>query len=179
MRKLTAFLFMSLDGVVEAPDQFVRPELYADFPPLIAATIAEQDTVLLGRRTYGEWAAFWPNSDIQPFAGFINTTPKIIVSETRPAVDWPGSTLLPGALEAGIAQLKRTAGGTIGVHGSISLVRALLTAGLLDELRLIVCPVIAGHGRRLLGDTDASVQLDLISAQSTPTGLQYLVYHRR
>lgn len=176
MRKLTSFLFMSLDGVVEAPHVFVRPELYEEFPALIGETIAEQDAVLMGRTTYAEWAPYWPGSDIQPFAGFINRVPKFVVSKTLATVDWAGSTVLPGAMTAEVGALKAAVGNAIGVHGSIGLVSALLTAGLLDELRLIVCPVLAGSGRRLLPDGHDALQLDLVSARSTPSGLQYLVY---
>ena len=176
MRKLTAFLFMSLDGVVEAPHVFVRPELYAEFPTLVGETIAEQDAVLLGRTTYAEWAEFWPGSDIQPFADFINNTPKFVVSKSLVAPAWAGSSVLSGALAAAVTALKSKTGGAIGVHGSISLVTLLLLGGLLDELRLIVCPVLAGSGRRLLPDGHDALQLELVSARSTPSGLQYLVY---
>jgi dihydrofolate reductase len=179
MRKLTSFLFMSLDGVVEAPHLYVGPDLYEDFPALIGQTIAEQDGALLGRKTYEEWSGYWPASDIQPFAGFINNVLKFIVSNTLGTADWHRSTILSGPLEAEIAMLKSGEGGTIGVHGSIGLVRSLLVAGLLDEIRLIVCPVIAGSGRRLLADGDAPIQLDLTSARSTPSGLHYLIYQPR
>lgn len=179
MRKLTSYLFMSLDGVVEAPDTYVRPEAYADFSPLIDQTIAEQDTVLLGRKTYQDWSVFWPKSDIQPFSDFINNTPKFVVSNTLAKADWHRSTILSGPLDAEIAKLKHSEGGTIGVHGSISLVQSLFNAGLLDEMRFALCPVVAGKGRRLFTDRNEPIQLDLASAQSTPTGLQYLVYRPR
>lgn len=179
MRKLTSFLFMSLDGVVEAPHTYVRPELFADFPALIGQTIAEQDSVLLGRKMYEEWSGYWPSSDIQPFADFINSVPKFVFSKTRATADWHHSTVLSGPLGAEVPALKASAGGAIGVHGSISLVQSLLVAGLLDEMRFIVVPVVAGSGRRLLADRDEPIQLDLKSAQSTPSGLQYLVYHPR
>ncbi len=179
MRKLTAYLFMSLDGVVEAPHTFVRPEAYEDFPALTGPALAEQDTVLLGRKMYEEWSVYWPTSDIQPFADFINTVPKFVVSKSLAKADWRHSTILPGPLEFEIAKLKDRTGGTIGVHGSISLVQALLTAGLLDEVQLTLCPVVAGSGRRLLADGRGPIQLDLASAQSTPSGLQFLIYHPR
>ena len=179
MRKLTSFLFMSLDGVVEAPDTYVRPDLFEDFPALIGQAIAEQDTVLLGRKMYEEWSAYWPTSEIQPFSGFINNVPKFVVSKTLAAADWHRSNILSGPLDAEIARLKNGEGGTIGLHGSLSLVQSLLVAGLLDEMRFILCPVVAGRGRRLLTDRNEPIQLDLISAQSTPTGLQYLTYRPR
>jgi dihydrofolate reductase len=176
MRKLTSFLFMSLDGVVEAPQVFVRPELYEEFPALIGEIIAEQDAVLMGRTTYAEWAPFWPGSDIQPFAGFINRVPKFVVSSTLSELDWAGSHLLSGALAQSVSALKASSGGAIGVHGSIGLVSALLRCGLLDELRLIVCPALAGSGRRLLPERRQPLQLVMVAARSTPSGLQYLVY---
>ncbi|TRW14908.1 dihydrofolate reductase family protein [Glacieibacterium frigidum] len=178
MRKFTAFLFISLDGVVEAPNLFVRPNLYEDFDPLIAASIAGQDAVLLGRTMYEEWSAFWPGSDIQPFADFINAVPKFVVSRTLTHAGWPGTTILPGPFDGEMARLKTSDGGTVGVSG-IRLIQSLLVAGLLDELQFCLVPVVAGSGRRLLEGHDTPVQLDLVSAQTTRAGLQYLIYRPR
>lgn len=179
MRKLTSFLFMSIDGVVEAPERFVRQALYADFPALVGETIGEQDAVLMGRKIYEDWSVFWPTSDIQPFADFINAVPKFVVSSTLATAYWDGTTILPGPLDDAIATLKAGTGGTIGVHGSISLISTLMVAGHLDEMRFILCPVVAGSGRRLLADSHGPIQFDLESARSTPTGLSYLVYRPR
>jgi dihydrofolate reductase len=179
MRKLVSFLFISLDGVVEAPDKYVRPEAYEDLPDLIGQTVAQQDAVLLGRRTYEEWAAFWPTADIEPFAPFINDTPKFVVSRTLQQVSWNRATLIGDDLPAEIARLKMQPGKSIGVHGSISLTQSLLLAGLLDELRFVQAPTIAGNGRRLLEHGGPPVQLDLQSSPTTQTGLQYLVYSPR
>ena len=82
MRKLTSFLFISLDGVVESPNTFVRPNVFDDISELIRETIAEQDTILLGRKMYQEWSQYWPGSKIEPFASFINNYPKFVVSST-------------------------------------------------------------------------------------------------
>jgi len=179
MRKLVAYLIMSLDGVVDAPDTFVRPELYGDFTALIAETIAEQDAILLGRKMYEEWAGFWPGSTIEPFASFINQHPKYVVTGTLRELAWPGSVPLTGDLAVAIGQLKQQAGKAIGVHGSVSLVQSLLSTGLVDELRIVQVPAIAGHGRRLLEQPGAALQWDLQSARSTPTGMQFLVYTPR
>lgn len=179
MRKLKSFLFISLDGVVESPDTFVRPDVYADFPELISETIAEQDAVLLGRKMYEEWSQFWPDSKIEPFASFINSNQKFVVSNTLANLEWHHSTLLGGDLAGAITTLKTKPGKTIGVHGSISLVQSLLLMGLLDELCFVQAPVIAGHGRRLLDHQGAAQQLDLQYSRATPTGLQYLVYTPR
>jgi dihydrofolate reductase len=174
MRKLTSFLFISLDGVVEAPIKFVRDGLFEDIVALIGETIAEQDAVLLGRKMYEEWSIYWPDSKIEPFAGFINSQPKYVVSSTLREVHWNRSSLIRENLGVELAKLKGQEGKTIGVHGSISLVQSLLLAGMLDELRFIQFPVVAGKGRRLL-DQGGPVQLDLLSSRQTPSGLQYLV----
>jgi dihydrofolate reductase len=179
MRKLTSFLFISLDGVVESPNRFVRDDLYQDFDPFIEEGIAEQDAVLLGRKQYEEWSVFWPESKIEPFAAFINSTQKHVVSRTPMALDWHRSTLLSGDLRKQVTALKSQPGKTIGVHGSISLVQSLLIAGLLDELRFLLIPAVAGQGRRLLSHDGDPIQLNLQSARTTPHGLQYLVYRPR
>jgi dihydrofolate reductase len=178
MRKLASFLFISLDGVVEAPDKFVRDDVYEDFPELIGATVSQQDAVLLGRKIYDEWSLFWPASNIEPFATFINNTPKLVVSSTLREVNWKSSTLISHDLTGAIAKLKAQSGKTIGVHG-ISLVQSLLLAGAMDELHFILVPVIAGSGRRLLEHGGSPVQLDLQSSRATRSGLQYLVYTPR
>ncbi len=177
MRKLISNLFISLDGVVEAPDRFLRADLYQDLDLLAGEeTLAEQDAVLLGRKQYEEWSVFWPGSEIEPFATFINGVPKYVVSKSLKNLDWAKSHLLSGDIHDEIADLKSQPGKTIGVHGSISLIQALLVAGLLDELRFTLCPAVAGQGRRLLSQEGEPIQLDLHSARTTPRGLQYLVF---
>jgi dihydrofolate reductase len=176
MRKLSSHLFISLDGVVESPDQYVRSELYEDFPEF---PVSEHDAVLLGRKTYEEWSLFWPGSEIEPFATFINNTPKFVVSRTLQEVNWTSSTLISHDVLGAIANLKAQSGKAIGVHGSVSLVQSLLLAGVLDELHFIQVPVVAGSGRRLLEHSGAPIQLDLQTSRSTRTGLNYLVYSPR
>ncbi len=172
MRKLVSTLFISLDGVVESPDKFVRGEMYEDFPEEVDAALAEQDSVLMGRKIYEEWSGFWPTSTIEPFASFINATPKFVVSSTLREPTWTGSALID---RNAIKALKTKPGKSIGVHG-ISLIQSLLRAGLLDELRLVQIPVVVGHGRRLLDDGGAAIQCDLQSSRATKTGMNYLVY---
>lgn len=179
MRKLVSHLFISLDGVVEAPNRFMRDDLYRDLDQFDEETVGGQDAVLLGRKTYEEWAPFWPGSTIEPFAGFINNVPKYVASNSLDTLAWPGSRLLSGNVLDGVAALKAQPGKAIGVHGSTSLVQALLVAGLLDELRFVVCPAVVGQGRRLLSRDGEPIQLDLESARATPSGLQYLVFRPR
>jgi len=178
VRKLISYLFISVDGVVETPNRFLREDLYQDLDPL-DDTITEQDSVLLGRKTYEEWSNFWPNSNIEPFATFINNTPKYVASKTLNSLGWSQSSLLSGDLRDEITALKSKPGKAIGVHGSISLMQTLLDAGLIDELKLVMCPAIAGQGRRLFSRNGDPIQLDLQSAQTTPGGLQFLVFRPR
>ncbi len=178
MRKLISTLFISLDGVVESPDKYVRSEMYEDFPEEVDTSLSEQDAVLLGRKIYDEWSVFWPASNIEPFATFINNTPKFVVSSTLREVNWQSSTLISHDVTGAITKLKAQSGKTIGVHG-ISLVQSLLLSGALDELRLIQVPVVAGSGRRLLDHDGPPIQLDLQSSRTTRTGLNYLVYTPR
>jgi dihydrofolate reductase len=178
MRKLISYLFISVDGVVEAPNRFLRSDLYQDLDPL-DETLGEQDAVILGRKTYEEWSAYWPRSEIEPFASFINAVPKHVVSRTLRDFTWSNSALLAGDFQGAVAALKRRPGKAIGVHGSISLVESLLVAGLVDELKLVVCPAAAGSGRRLLSRDGEAIQLDLKSALTTPGGLHFLSYAPR
>lgn len=179
MGKLTSHLFISLDGVVEAPDRFLRDELYQDLSLFEDETIAGQDAVPLGRKTYEEWSMFWPDSKIEPFATFINNVPKYVASKSLKTLGWSPSNLLSGDVLDEIATLKTKSGKAIGVHGSVGLVQALLVAGLLDESRLTLCPAVAGQGRRLLSREGEPTQLALQSARTTPRGLQYLVFRPR
>lgn len=179
MRKLISYLFISLDGVVESPDRFLRHDLYPELDLFINDTIAGQDAVLLGRKTYEDWSKFWPNSNIEPFATFINTVPKYVASKSLQTLGWAQSTLLCGDFHQEIAALKNQPGQAIGVHGSISVVQSLLVAGLLDELRFVLCPVVACQGRRLLSGEGEPIQLDLQAVRTTPGGLQFLVFQPR
>ena len=135
-RKVVAAYFLSLDGVAEAPDQFLTTwddETDASGERLIAT----QDAVVLGRRTYDEWAGFWPGSEIQPFADFINAVPKYVATSSPLDGGWAGSHVIDGDLVDVVRQLKSQPGGDIGIHGSISVTQALLAAGVVDELRFV------------------------------------------
>ncbi len=148
MRKVVAYEFLTLDGVAERPDEFVT-----DFDDVMSENldrvIAAQDAVLLGRRTYDEWAEFWPASDIEPFAGFINGVEKFVVTSTAPKEAWANSQVVAGNLVEFVNKLKQQSGKDIGVHGSIALTQSLLEQGLVDELRLVIAPVLQMNGRRL------------------------------
>ena len=168
MRKVVLAQFLSLDGVAEDADKFVL-----DWDEVVDAhgadIIATQDAVLLGRRTFDEWAAFWPDSDIEPFATFINKVPKHVASSTALEPQWHNASAIEGGLVEFVQDLKNSSGGDIGVHGSISLAQALLAANLIDELRLAIAPAIAGRGRRLL-DGLPPIRLEPIRSVTTPSG---------
>lgn len=176
MRKVVGYLLASLDGVVEAGDWIEQFD--EDMRTFMVEVINEQDAVLLGRVTYQEWAAFWPTAtDEAAFARFINPVHKYVVSTTRSAdTQWQPATVISGDVIQTLAQLKQQPGKNIGVHGSLTLMRSLLERDLLDELILVVYPVLLGGGRRLLHEDDRLQQLRLVSSKTTRTGGLLLTY---
>lgn len=176
MRKVYSSLFISLDGVVEAPDQWQFDGFDDDMEAAMAVALAQTDTALLGRVTYNEWAPFWPTSTIEPFAGFINHVQKYVVSTTLAQVEWQNSTLISKNPIQAIAQLKAQPGNAIGVMGSPTLAHSLLNANLLDELVLTIHPVIVGKGKRLFHEGDALKRLKLVDSKTTRTGVLLATY---
>lgn len=167
MRKVVVYELLSLDGVAEDPDRFFVWDDAMDAN--LAAVIATQDAVILGRRSYAEWAAFWPSSEIEPFATFINGVTKYVATSTPLDREWANATVVEGGLVEFVRALKERRGGDIGVHASISVAQALLAAGVVDELKLVVMPKIAGRGRRLL-DGVPPMPLESIRSEVSPTG---------
>ena len=174
MRKIVVYELLSLDGVAEAPDKFLTDWDDA-MEANLAAVIATQDAVILGRRSYTEWAQFWPTSQIQPFAAFINGVTKHVVTSTPLDRNWANARVLEGGLVEFVRDLKQQRGGDVGVHASISVAQALLAADVVDELRLVIAPRIAGRGRRLL-DGLPSIQLESIRSEISPTGYLLVDY---
>jgi dihydrofolate reductase len=168
VRKLVVYELLSLDGVAQDPDEFITDWDDA-IDAHLAAVIATQDAVILGRRSYDEWAAFWPSSDIQPFADFINAVAKHVVTSTPLDRGWANATAIDGGLVGFVRDLKERSGGDIGVHGSMSVAQTLLAADVVDELRLVIAPTIVGRGRRLLEGVP-SIRLGSIRAEVSPTG---------
>ena len=132
MRKIVVYMLLSLDGVAEAPDTFFDWDDAID--ARAAALIAKQDAVILGRRSYSEWAVFWPSSQIEPFATFINGVTKHVATSTPLDRAWANTTVINGGLVEFVRDLKQQRGGDVGVHASISVAQALLGAGVVDEL---------------------------------------------
>lgn len=172
MRKLTAGLFHSVDGVVEAPFKFQFDSFDDELGAELGKTMESTDTVILGRVGYEDWAGYWPNAQQdEGFAQYINAVPKYVASRTLTGpLAWSNSTLIEGDLERFVRDLKSKDGGDIAVMSSISLVRQLLFAGLLDRLQLITHPVVAGAGRHLFEPGDPTTRLKLLDTIRTSKG---------
>jgi dihydrofolate reductase len=181
MRKITAGLFISLDGVVEAPDQWHFPYFNDEMGAAVNATIGSSDTLLLGRKTYDSFAGAWPEREAAggedaDFAKKLGDARKIVVSNQQLDFTWRNTEQLKGGFVEAITALKQEPGGNIAMSGSVSVVRQLLTAGLLDELHLLVHPIAVRKGMRLFDEGDASLPLKLISSETFQTGVLNLVY---
>ncbi|MEY9951814.1 dihydrofolate reductase family protein [Leifsonia sp. EB34] len=168
MRKIVVYELVSLDGVAEGPDAFI-PDWDEDMDANLGAVIATQDDVILGRRSFDEWSRYWPNSDIQPFSDFINSVTKHVATSAPLEPAWPGASAIEGDVVEFARRLKEGDGGDIGVHASISVARALLAGGVVDELRLVIAPAVADGGRRLLEGVPAQ-RFETISSAVSSTG---------
>jgi dihydrofolate reductase len=176
MRKIISGLFISLDGVVEAPDQWHFPYFDDEMGAAVQAMMDGSDAMLLGRRSYEEFASYWPTST-DDFADYMNGTPKYVVSNTLTSADWQNSTLVSGDVVKELSRIKEQPGGNLSITGSGTLVVSLLRAGLLDELHLLVHPIVVGSGKRLFDD-GAQVPLKLVDSQTFGTGVLNLTYAR-
>ncbi len=168
MRKVVVYELVFLDGVADDPDSFF-PDWDDVMDANLGDVIATQDAVVLGRRSYDEWSAFWPISQIEPFAPFINTVSKYVATSTPLDGEWANSTRIEGHLVDFVRRLKEQPGGDIGVHASISVAQALLAGGVVDELELVIAPRIGGSGRRLF-DGLPRIRLEPIRTQMSSTG---------
>jgi len=179
VRRVIVAEFVSLDGVVEAPDQWHFPYWSDEMGQEIGAAMAASDAMLMGRVLYEEWAAFWPQQNPQenPVAAHMNGVPKYVVSTTlEEPLEWNNSTLISENVAQEIAELKRQDGGDIVISGSPTLVRSLLEEGLIDELRLMVHPVVVGRGKRLFEEGGDRIALELVDSKTFSTGVVYLTY---
>lgn len=178
MRKVTAGLFYSVDGVVEAPNLWQFDSFDAELGAGMEQMMARVETGLLGRVGYQQWADYWPAAaDDASFGAFINPLQKFVASRTLTGeLGWQNSRLMDAPLEEFVAGLKNGDGGDIAVFASVSLTRQLLFAGLLDSLMLMVHPVIAGSGRRLFEDGDPVTRLELQDSERTSKGNMILSY---
>ena len=176
MRKITAGLFISLDGVVEAPDQWHFPYFNDEMGAAVGATLGQADTLLFGRKTYDSFAGAWPEREAAggedaDFAKTIGDARKVVVSRQPLTFTWRNSEQLQGDLVEAVTALKQEPGDrAIGMSGSVSVVRQLLAAGLLDELHLLVHPIAVRTGMRLFDEGAAPIPLQLLSPRPSRRG---------
>jgi dihydrofolate reductase len=184
MGRIVVTEFVSLDGVMEAPgggEGFEHAGWTFEIPrgaegdkfKLDEALDAE--ALLLGRVTYEGFAAAWPSMEGE-FADKFNGMPKYVVSSTLENPEWNNSTVLKGDAAQEVSKLRESSDGEIVVHGSAQLVQLLIEHGLVDELRLMVFPVILGHGKRLFGTTSDKKRLQLTDSKVVGDGVAILVY---
>lgn len=188
MRRIIASLFITLDGVVEAPGAgdttliekrgWSMPFMTQDMGELIVSQMDASDTMLLGRTTYEGFAAFWPNVPADDFFGQrMNGGAKVVVSTTLQSADWNNSRLINTNIVEEINKLKQQPGKNIAITGSGTLVESLLQNNLLDELQLLVCPVVLGVGKRLFTEGSSTKTLKLAEARPFSSGAVLLTYH--
>ncbi len=187
MGRVVVTEFISLDGVIEAPGggedykhggwsfKFDRGD---DGNKFKLDELAEADAQLLGRRTYEGFAAAWPGrKDEAGFADKMNSMPKYVVSNSLEKADWENTTVLSGDAAEQVAKLRESESGDILVAGSAQLVQTLVANGLVDELRLMVFPIVLGSGKRLFGDSDTPAQLKLVDTKPVGSdGVVILTY---
>jgi len=182
MRKIVAGLFISLDGVVEEPGDWHFPYFNDEMGAAVTATLGAADIVLFGRRTYDSFAGAWPEREAAgeedaAMAKALGDVRKIVVSNQPLEFTWRNSEQLEGDLVQTVTALKNEPGeGTIGLSGSVSVVRQLLAAGLLDELHLLVHPIAVRKGMRLFDEGESPIPLTLLSSETFKTGVLNLVY---
>ena len=177
MRRVIASEIMALDGVMESPDKWHFPYFNDEMGEEIGAAMADSDAMLLGRVTYEEFAAFWPSQGERDVAGYMNNTPKYVVSRTlEEPLEWQNSTLIKENVAEEVAKLKQQPGKDISITGSGTLVRSLLQYDLIDELRLMVHPIVVGSGKHLFEEGGDQKALKLVDSKTFSTGVLYLTY---
>jgi dihydrofolate reductase len=192
MAKLVVGTFVTVDGVMQAPggpDEdreggfehggWLAPHFSDELGGFMGGLIGRSDTLLLGRKTYEIFAAYWPNAgDDDPMAQKLNSVPKYVASRTLETVDWNNSTLLSGDVAQEVAGLKERLDGEIHVTGSGNLAQTLLKNDLVDEFVLIVFPVVLGTGKRLFAEGTIPRGLSRTDTQTFPSGVTVQTYER-
>ncbi len=177
MRKVIAVEFVSLDGVMESPAEWAFSYSNDEMEEANASGMAASDALLLGRVAYEGLAAFWPHQPGGvPMVDYINNVRKLVVSTTLDTVEWQNSTLIRGNIVEELTRLKRQLGKNITILGSGTLVQSLLRNDLIDELRLMVFPIVVGSGKRLFEDEGDQKALELVDSKTFSTGVVYLTY---
>jgi dihydrofolate reductase len=168
--------FLTLDGVMSDPHLWHPAFVSAESLAILGEHLDAADAMLLGRRTYEEFASYWPNQDDSVlFARRTNEVPKHVVTRSIAAPEWTNSSVVGGDLLMEVSRLKQ-ANAQIMLPGSATLVRALLNLGVLDEMRFYLDPIVLGHGQRLFDHGLVTISLELVDQRSLPKGVQYLAY---
>jgi len=181
MRKIRIFEHISLDGVIEHDEGYTygawtSPFRSAEGMAMLLNTYGTGFDLLLGRNTYDAWIKFWPNAGDFPMANAINAATKHVVTHRPEGLDWGPVKRLGDDVIGELSALKSTDGPDLVLSGSISLNSLLLKAGLVDEVILIVYPVLLGKGKRILAEDDEACQLAYMSTQTTPKGVMINTY---
>jgi dihydrofolate reductase len=177
VRKIKSNFFISLDGVVEAPDKWHFPYFDDEMGAAVGAGFATADAMLMGRVLYEEWAAYWPAHADEPFGDVMNSMKKYVVSNSLQTADWQNSEIINGDVAQKLTDVKAQDGGDITMSGSPTTVRWLLHNGLLDELHLLVHPIAVGEGlARLFAPDDPRLPLQLQSSETFKSGVVNLSY---
>jgi dihydrofolate reductase len=179
VRKIVAAEFLSLDGVMESPDQWHFDYFNDEMGQAVGEGFAASDALLMGRVLYEEWSAYWPNQNPEenPVAATMNGVRKYVVSTTLEGpLEWNNTSLIGENVAEELSELKRQSGKDIVISGSGALVRSLLDDGLIDELKLMVHPVVVGSGKRLFEDGEKQTALELVDSRTFATGVVYLTY---
>jgi dihydrofolate reductase len=177
VRKIKSNFFISLDGVVETPDKWHFPYFDDEMGAAVGAGFATTDALLMGRVLYEEWAAYWPEHADEPFGDVMNSMKKYVVSSRLAAAEWQNSEIISGDVIGQLTEIKAKEGGDIAMSGSATTVRSLLRAGVIDELNLLVHPIVVGDGlARLFPPDEPSLPLELLSAQTFKSGVLNLSY---
>jgi dihydrofolate reductase len=178
MRDIVAVEFVSVDGVAEAPEKWTTPYFNEEVGEAMQSGMDASDAMLLGRRTYEDFVAYWPDKTAEddPYADYINATEKFVVSTTMKSVEWRNSTLITGNVTEELTKLKQRPGKNLTIVGSPTLMRSLLRDGLLNRLDLLVFPIVVGAGKRLFEEGIGELPLDLVDSRTFKTGVVSLAY---
>jgi dihydrofolate reductase len=184
MRKLIVSTFLTLDGVMQAPggpeedesDGFAHGGWSVNYwdeqmGQVMGEAMSTPFDLLLGRKTYDIFAAYWPHATDQPGAKPLNDATKYVVSRSRPTLEWSESVLIEGDAAEGIAALKKEDGPELQVHGSGNLIQTLLRHNLVDQYNLWVFPLVIGSGKRLFSDGTVPSALKLVDSKVSTTGV--------
>jgi dihydrofolate reductase len=177
VRKVKSYFFISLDGVVESPDKWHFPYFDDEMGAAVGAGFATADALLMGRVLYDEWAAYWPGHADEPFGDVMNSIKKYVISNSLQTAEWQNAEIINGDVAKKLIEIKSQDGGDITMSGSATTVRWLLREGLLDELNLLVHPLVVGDGlARLFPPNEPRAPLKLLSAQTLKSGVLSLSY---